>query len=486
MSAGLADNVKEFDPTEGTGNGFVFGANTSKNLFQCIQRALRMFSDKDAWGVLVKNAQSQDRSWTLPAMEYVRLYKEAIRKRLEQYQKPPKLQSVSQTQTSISESILDEVSFTDFDHHLFVVEGKHYAAFNKLGAHVVKIGSRPIGVYFALWAPNAQEVSVVGDFNGWAPRIHKMTRQGFYGVWHIFIRGAKQGTLYKYWIKGKDNVVRIKADPYAFFSQFPTQDEQHSTASIVWDISYEWSDRSWMEGRAKKDVLRDPISIYEVHLGSWMRHSDGSWLNYRELAVKLADYVSKMGFTHVEFLPVNEHFFYASWGYQVSNYFAPTSRFGSPQDFMYLVDYLHQRGIGIILDWVPAHFAPNEEGLAQFDGTELYSHINPKEGWHPDWGTRTFNYGRNEVRSFLISNAIFWFEKYHIDGLRVDAVASMLYRDYSRKEGEWIPNIYGGRENLEAVTFLREFNEVAHGRYPGILTIAEESTSWPMVSRPTY
>ncbi len=371
---------------------------------------------------------------------------------------------------------------SDFDLHL-LAEGTHHRSYERLGAHVTEMGGVR-GVAFAVWAPNAQRVSVVGNFNWWDGRRHPMRVRGASGIWEIFIPGLREGDLYKFEIKGRYfNYLGVKTDPYGFFAELRPR-----TASIVYDLNrYKWNDQVWMAERPSRQALAAPITIYEVHLGSWRRsHADGSVLNYRELAGQLADYASNMGFTHVELLPVMEHPLDESWGYQTTGYFAPTSRHGAPEDFMYFVDCLHQRGIGVILDWVPAHFPSDAHGLAFFDGTHLYEHDDPRLREHPDWGTRIFNYGRTEVRSFLWSSALFWLEKYHIDGLRVDAVASMLYRNYSRKEGEWVPNVFGGNENLEAISFLKGFNELAHQHHPGVLTIAEESTAWPMVSRPAY
>lgn len=372
---------------------------------------------------------------------------------------------------------------TDFDLHL-IGEGSHYKKYEKLGAHVMEVeGVR--GVHFAVWAPNAKSVSVIGDFNDWNPKTHPMHSLGPSGIWELFVPGIGEGALYKFEIRSKfHKYTAQKADPFAFFFEL-----RPKSASIVYDIDgYQWNDGEWMEKRPKTNWFESPVAMYEVHPGSWMRLSyDGDrWLTYRELADTLIPYVMGMGYTHIQLLPVTEHPLDASWGYQTLGYFAPTSRFGEPKDFMYFMDRCHQSGLGVILDWVPAHFPTDGHGLGFFDGTCLYEHEDPKQGFHPDWGTMIFNYGRNEVRNFLISNAIFWFEKYHMDGLRVDAVASMLYLDYSRKEGEWIPNIYGGRENLEVIDFIKKFNEVSHHYYPGILTIAEESTAWPNVSKPTY
>jgi len=368
---------------------------------------------------------------------------------------------------------------TSFDLHLHA-EGTLYEAYHSLGAHLVEVDGVP-GVRFAVWAPNAEVVSVVGDFNDWDTRRHPMRlREG--GVWEIFLPGVAEGARYKYFVRSRFRGYReLKADPYGFFFETPPR-----SASIVTRLDrHQWGDQAWMEARAGRNWLREPVSIYEVHLESWLRGPNGETLSYRELASKLIEYVKWMGYTHVEFLPVTEHPFSGSWGYQSTGYFAPTSRMGRPEDFMYLVDQCHQAGIGVIADWVPAHFPKDAHGLAFFDGTALYEHEDPRKGEHKDWGTLIFNYGRNEVRSFLISSALFWLKQYHIDGLRVDAVASMLYLDYSRQPGEWIPNQFGGNENLEAIDFLRKFNELAH-QVPGAITIAEESTAFPGVSRPVY
>ena len=371
---------------------------------------------------------------------------------------------------------------TDFDHHL-LSEGTHTRAYRKLGAHVIA-HEGTIGTAFAVWAPNARSVAVIGDFNGWNPAADPMHQRGGTGVWERFVPGVGPGSLYKYAITPKAGDIRLdKADPYGFAAEIRPQ-----TASKVWDLAgFGWGDREWMESRKGRQAVESPISIYEVHLGSWMRvpEQHDRWLTYRELAHRLAEYVHEMGFTHVELLPISEHPFDGSWGYQPVGYFAPTSRFGNPHDFMFLVDTLHRAGIGVILDWVPAHFPNDEHGLAQFDGTPLYEHPDPRRSHHQDWDTLIFNYGSPGVSNFLSSNALFWLDQYHIDGLRVDAVASMLYLDYSRKQGEWLPNQYGGRENLEAVALMRRINDRIHAEYPDVLTFAEDSTAWPMVSRPT-
>jgi 1,4-alpha-glucan branching enzyme len=352
-----------------------------------------------------------------------------------------------------------------------------------MGAHLIE--SKGVkGAIFGVWAPNARQVSVIGSFNGWDPQSHQLRPRGNSGVWEGFIPGVEKGALYKFRIASSQHGYRAeKADPVGLFAE-----KAPRTASIVWDLEYSWQDSAFLQKRAAANSLHAPISIYEVHLGSWMRvpEEENRSLSYREIAPRLAEHVKRLGFTHVEFLPIMEHPFYGSWGYQTTGYFAPTSRYGTPQDFMYLVDYLHQQGLAVILDWVPSHFPSDGHGLAYFDGTHLYEHADARQGFHPDWKTFIFNYGRSEVRSFLLSSAMFWFDKYHIDGLRVDAVASMLYLDYSRNPGEWIPNKFGGRENLEAIDFLRRFNLEAYKEHPDIQTYAEESTAYPMVSKPTY
>jgi 1,4-alpha-glucan branching enzyme len=372
---------------------------------------------------------------------------------------------------------------TDFDLHL-IGEGNHYNNYEKLGAHVTEIDGTD-GVHFAVWAPNAASVSVVGDFNRWDNRRHPMRLLGLSGIWEIFVPGIGKGDVYKFYIKSRyNNYEAEKSDPYGFYFEY-----RPKSASIVYDINrYSWGDEEWMSKRRETNWLESPVSIYEAHLGSWMRvpEEDNRFLTYTELSDTLITYVKQMGYTHIELLPVCEHPLDASWGYQTIGYFAPTSRFGTPDDFMYFVDACHRNNIGVILDWAPAHFPKDGHALGFFDGTALYEHLDPRKGEHREWGTLIFNYGRNEVRNFLISNALFWLEKYHIDGLRVDAVASMLYLDYSRNEGEWVPNRYGGRENLEAVAFIKKYNEITHQYFPGILTIAEESTAWPGVSKPVY
>jgi 1,4-alpha-glucan branching enzyme len=371
---------------------------------------------------------------------------------------------------------------TDFDIYLFN-EGTHVRVFEKLGAHVTT-ATGMAGVMFAVWAPNAESVSVVGDFNGWDASRTPLRARESSGIWEGFVAGIGQGTLYKYSIKPRFAQQRIeKADPFGFAAEL-----RPKSASMVWDLSkYEWHDDRWVARRREAQALDAPISIYEVHLGSWKRVPEtNGFLNYRDLGRQLAEYCRMMGYTHVELLPISEHPLDASWGYQTVGYYAPTSRYGTPDDFRAFVDVLHQAGVGVLLDWVPAHFPRDAHGLASFDGTALYEHADPRQGEHPDWGTKIFNYGRNEVRSFLISNAVYWVEQFHVDGLRVDAVASMLYLDYSRGPGQWIPNQYGGRENLDAISFLQRMNEVVHTECPGVLTVAEESTAWPQVSRPPY
>jgi 1,4-alpha-glucan branching enzyme len=372
---------------------------------------------------------------------------------------------------------------SEYDIHLFR-QGNFFKMFEKMGAHTMTIDGEK-GTHFALWAPNAKEVSVVGDFNGWKPGTHPLAiRWDGSGIWEGFIPGLGKGSLYKFHIVSKHRKYKVdKGDPLGFCWEISPK-----TATVIWDLDYRWEDADWMSNRKRHNALRSPLSVYEVHLGSWRRSSEENkrFLTYREMAPFLVEYVKDMGFTHVEFLPVMEHPFYGSWGYQTVGYFAPTSRYGTPQDFMFLIDQLHQNGIGVILDWVPSHFPSDEHGLAFFDGTHLYEHEDPRKGFHPDWKSYIFNYGRNEVRNFLISSALFWLDKYHIDGIRLDAVASMLYLDYSRKDGEWIPNEYGGRENIEAIAFMKRLNEAVYGFFPDVQTMAEESTAWPMVTQPAY
>jgi 1,4-alpha-glucan branching enzyme len=384
-------------------------------------------------------------------------------------------------QTTMHDPYQFPAQLTDFDLYL-LGEGRHWKSYERLGAQLRTIDG-VTGVNFAVWAPNAQGVSLVGEFNSWDGRRHPMRRHPN-GVWELFVPGLTDGATYKYQVRQKWGETVDKADPYGFAAELPPR-----TASKVTDLDrYTWNDNTWMQTRTKTNGLDTAMSIYEVHLGSWRRPTDdpNRWMTYRESAHQLVEYCHEMGYTHLELMPVSEHPFTGSWGYQTTGYYAATSRYGTPQDFMYFVDHCHQNGIGVILDWVPAHFPKDNFALRRFDGTGLYEHEDPRQGEHPDWGTLIFNYGRNEVRNFLLSNALFWLDRYHIDGLRVDAVASMLYLDYSRNEGEWIPNQYGGRENLEAISFLKEFNEQVHGQYPGVLTIAEESTAWGGVSRPTY
>jgi 1,4-alpha-glucan branching enzyme len=390
---------------------------------------------------------------------------------------------IKETENS-GETVRHDISFfTDHDIYLFK-EGNHFKLFDKLGSHALTIEGKE-GTYFALWAPNAEKVTVIGNFNGWNKESHQlMPRWDKSGIWEGFIPGIKKGDIYKYHIMSRHNNYTVdKGDPYAFHWE-----RAPKTASVVWDLEYTWNDGDWMAKRHKFNALNAPLSIYEVHLGSWRRVPDegNRYLNYRELAHYLAEYVKDMGFTHIELLPVMEHPFYGSWGYQSVGYFAPTSRYGTPQDFMYMIDHLHQNGIGVILDWVPSHFPSDEHGLSYFDGSYLYEHEDPQKGFHPEWKSYIFNYGRNEVRNFLISSALFWLDKYHIDGIRVDAVASMLYLDYARKDGEWIPNKYGGKENLDAISFLKRLNEAIYSAHPDVQTMAEESTAWPMVSKPTH
>jgi len=386
----------------------------------------------------------------------------------------------SQTQTHFDPYCFEPV-LSEFDLHLFG-EGKHWHAYHFLGARLIEVEGIK-GVLFAIWAPNAERISVTGDFNNWDGRCHPMRARGNSGIWELFIPGLTDGSLYKFEIRSRiNNQLLLKTDPYGRAFEL-----RPGTASIVTsDSKYEWNDDAWVDLREKRDWMHEPMSIYEVHLGSWQKDEQGNFLNYRELATRLVDHVKQLGFTHIELLPITEHPFDGSWGYQTTGYYAPTSRFGSPDDFRYFIDYCHTNNIGVMLDWAPGHFPKDAFALARFDGSALYEHEDPRIGEHKEWGTLIFNYGRNEVRNFLFSSALYWLEEFHIDGLRVDAVASMLYLDYSREENEWIPNKYGGRENLEAIQFIRQLNEVTHEKHPGSLIMAEESTSWPMVSRPIY
>jgi 1,4-alpha-glucan branching enzyme len=387
------------------------------------------------------------------------------------------------TDTGVDDQVDRDVSLlSENDIYLFN-EGSHFRLYEKLGAHIITVDGRE-GTVFGVWAPNAETVSVIGDFNGWDDHRHVLTPRGESGIWEGFIAGVGRSTPYKYVIQSTyDNLRLEKADPFAVHGEVPPK-----TASVIWDLSYDWGDEKWMASRAQNQKPEAPMSIYEVHLGSWVRvpEENNRSLSYRELAQRLTEHVLTIGCTHVEFMPVMEHPFFGSWGYQSLGYFSPTSRYGTPQDLMHLIDSLHQNGIGVILDWVPSHFPVDGHGIGDFDGTHLYEHADERKGFHPDWKSYIFNYGRNEIRNFLISSSLFWLDKYHIDGFRVDAVASMLYLDYSRKPGEWIPNEFGGNENLEAISFLRRFNEETHKNYPDTITIAEESTAWPMVSRPAF
>jgi len=387
-----------------------------------------------------------------------------------------------QAETQPRSVVHDVTRLSEDDLYLFN-QGSHFRLYEKLGAHLMTV-DEVHGTYFAVWAPGAEQVFVTGTFNGWNQGSHPLRPRGQSGIWEGFVPGVGHGTLYKYHIVSRHHGYRVdKTDPFSVFNEIPPK-----AASIVWNLEYPWDDQEWMAARERRSALDAPIAIYEVHLGSWRRvpEEGNRSLSYRELAPVLAEYVRQMGFTHVEFLPVMDHPFFGSWGYQTTGYFAPSGNYGTPQDLMYLIDCLHRHGIGVILDWVPSHFPTDEHGLGYFDGTHLYEHADPRQGVHPDWNTLVFNYGRKEVQSFLLSSALFWLDRYHADGLRLDAVASMLYLDYSRREGEWIPNQYGSRENLEAIAFLRRFNEEVYRGYPDVQTVAEESTAWPMVSLPTY
>lgn len=382
-------------------------------------------------------------------------------------------EEISYIDPYIFETVIDSIDVCEFN------EGQHYSIYEKLGAHIMTVEGVE-GVLFAVWAPNADRVSVVGDFNNWDGMRHPMRKLDYSGIFELFIPGKLDGQLYKYEICAKSGNVFMKSDPYAFSNEV-----RPANASRIVDLSYKWKDAKWILDREKSDSVSKPMNIYEVHLGAWKRPDDGrEFYNYRDLAVKLADYLVMMNYNYVELMPIMEYPYDPSWGYQVTGYYAPTSRYGTPTDFMYFVDYLHSKGIGVIMDWVPAHFPKDEHGLGRFDGTALYEHEDPKKGEHPHWGTYIYNYGRNEVRNFLIANALYWAEKYHIDGIRMDAVASMLYLDYGKGDGQWIPNCYGGNENLEAIAFIKELNEKMHELHKGVIMIAEESTAWPMMTHP--
>ncbi|MEP6260526.1 MAG: 1,4-alpha-glucan branching protein GlgB [Gillisia sp.] len=405
-----------------------------------------------------------------------------LKEKVEKVKTAAKNIKIKKQEEAADKKFKDHSLISDYDIHLFK-EGKHFHLYKKFGSHLMSKNGVS-GVYFALWAPNASQVSVIGDFNEWEKMAHPMkSRPDESGIWEIFIPEAKKGSLYKYFIKSHNGYEVEKGDPFAFMWEIPP-----NTASVVWDLENSWNDTDWIARRKELAAGPKPVSVYELHIGSWKRVPEDGLrsLSYREMAKELPAYIKELGFTHIEFMPVMEHPFFGSWGYQVTGYFAPSSRFGTPQDFMHLIEALHKEEIGVILDWVPSHFPLDQHGLHYFDGTFLYEHEDPQKGFHPDWQSYIFNYGRNEVRSFLISNALFWLDKFHADGLRVDAVASMLYLDYSRKHGEWEPNRHGGNENLEAISFLKEFNEVVYAEFPDVMTIAEESTAWPNVSKPTY
>jgi 1,4-alpha-glucan branching enzyme len=428
-----------------------------------------------AW-VLAKDQAEKEKEYTMTRVHEKGFFEIVFRDRKEVFPYQLRKQMPDGETAVFHDSYSFMPTLSDYDMYLFNA-GDHHRIYDKLGAHYAEVNGIG-GVQFAVWAPGARSVSVIGDFNKWDRRFHAMRALGSSGIWEIFIPGLAEKELYKFEVKTQAGAYLDKSDPYGFEMEL-----RPNTASVVNFLrDFSWSDKEWIEHRKGASQLAGPLSVYEVHLGSWRRGADNEWLTYREIAHELADYVTSMGFTHVEFLPVMEHPFDASWGYQVTGYFAPTSRFGTPQDFMYLVDHMHKNGIGVLLDWVPAHFPKDIHGLGYFDGTHLYEHADPRKGEHMDWGTFIFNYGRHEVKNFLISNVLFWMEKYHIDGIRIDAVASMLYLDYSRREGEWIPNQYGGRENLEAIEFLKYLNSIVHQYFPGVLTVAEESTAWPGVT----
>lgn len=443
--------------------------------------AIRAFRPTAAKLFVIDESKKNAKEIEMTRLNEAGFYELTITAKLEDFKYRLKELSFEGREFSFHDPYAYPLSITDFDIYLHA-EGRNWEIYEKLGAHKQTIDG-VYGIRFAVWAPNAMRASVIGDFNNWDGRVHPMQTHGESGIWELFIPGLDIGQKYKYEIKSHHQGYQAeKVDPYGFYAE-----RRPNTASIVTDLeSYQWEDSEWMEARAAKNMLQEPMSTYEVHLGSWKRKANNQWLTYRELADSLVNYVKDMGYSHIELMPVAEHPFDGSWGYQVTGYYAPTSRYGSPQDFMYFVDKCHQSGIGVIIDWVPAHFPKDGHALSYFDGTHLYSHEDPRKGEHPDWGTYIFNYGRNEVRNFLVANALFWLKKYHIDGLRVDAVSSMVYLNFSREDGQWIPNEYGGNENLEAVRFLQEANVVIHEQCPGAITIAEESTAWPMVSRPTY
>jgi 1,4-alpha-glucan branching enzyme len=455
----------------------VLGSHIVPNSSNAPSVAIRAYlPDAQAAWVLAKNQEGRDSEYPMNRVHENGFFEAVFPDRKEVFPYKLRRQMVDGETAVFHDSYSFMPTLTDFDIYLFNA-GDHHRIYDKLGAHYASVNGIG-GVQFAVWAPGAKSVSVIGNFNTWDRRYHAMRALGSSGIWEIFIPGLPEGELYKFEVKSQSGVYLDKSDPYGFAMEL-----RPNTASVVNFLSgFTWSDEQWMERRKAQGQLGGPLSVYEVHLGSWRRGPNNTWLNYREIAHELAKYVTSLGFTHVEFMPIMEHPFDASWGYQVTGYFAPTSRFGSPQDFMYLVNHLHERGIGVILDWVPAHFPKDIHGLGYFDGTHLYEHADPRKGEHQDWGTFIFNYGRHEVKNFLISNVLFWMEKYHVDGIRIDAVASMLYLDYSRREGEWIPNQYGGRENLEAIEFLKYLNSVVHQYFPGIITVAEESTAWPGVT----
>lgn len=438
----------------------------------------------DAKEIYVVDAADENKKWQMEKIHKDGFFEAIIWERSEKFHYKLRIQNYYGYEWTAGDAYEEWVNeLTRFDRYLFNVS-RHYKIYEKMGAHVKTLNGKE-GVFFSCWAPNAARVSVIGNFNNWDGRKHPMNLlKDSSGIWVLFIPGLKEGEMYKFEIKTKNGAILQKADPYAFYSEL-----RPKTASIVYTLeNYKWNDDEWLEMRRTQDFLNRPVSIYEVHLGSWMRvpEEGDRFLTYREFAEKLIPYAKEMGFTHIELMPVEEHPYDQSWGYQVTGYYAPTSRFGTPRDLQYFVDKCHQAGLGVILDWVPGHFPKDAHGLINFDGTALYEHEDPRKGEHPHWGTKIFNYGRHEVKNFLISNALYWLDKFHFDGLRVDAVASMLYLDYGRTGGDWIPNCYGGRENLEAIEFMKHLNSIVYHYFPGVMMIAEESTSWPGVSRPTY